>query len=116
VSAGSAAARGKLDSLLDLFNHRSASKVLTPVRLAGATARLRRFSLSESAPSLGADVLAAEMQPADQGMVIVVHHICSELAAARQDERLRHELHGYGPPRRAAAAWGTGDVIPNKDE
>jgi len=34
-------ARGKLDSFLDLFNHRSApSKVLTPPRLAGATARL----------------------------------------------------------------------------
>ena len=33
--------RGKLDSFLDLFNHRSApSKVLTPPRLAGATARL----------------------------------------------------------------------------
>ena len=33
--------RGKLDSFLNLFNHRSApSKVLTPPRLAGATARL----------------------------------------------------------------------------
>ena len=33
--------RGKLDSFIDLFNHRSApSKVLTPPRLAGATARL----------------------------------------------------------------------------
>ena len=33
--------RGKLDSFLDLFNHRSTpSKVLTPPRLAGATARL----------------------------------------------------------------------------
>ena len=33
--------RGKLDSFLDLFNHRSVpSKVLTPPRLAGATARL----------------------------------------------------------------------------
>ena len=34
-------ARGKLGSFLDLFNHRSApSKVLTPPRLAAATARL----------------------------------------------------------------------------
>ena len=34
-------ARGQLDSFLDLFNHRSTpSKVLTPPRLAGATARL----------------------------------------------------------------------------
>ena len=33
--------RGQLDSFIDLFNHRSApSKVLTPPRLAGATARL----------------------------------------------------------------------------
>ena len=33
--------QGKLDSFLDLFNHRSVpSKVLTPPRLAGATARL----------------------------------------------------------------------------
>jgi len=33
--------QGQLDSFLDLFNHRSApSKVLTPPRLAGATARL----------------------------------------------------------------------------
>jgi 2-polyprenyl-6-methoxyphenol hydroxylase-like FAD-dependent oxidoreductase len=33
--------RGKVDSFLNLFNHRSApSKVLTPPRLAGATARL----------------------------------------------------------------------------
>jgi 2-polyprenyl-6-methoxyphenol hydroxylase-like FAD-dependent oxidoreductase len=33
--------RGKLDSFLDLFNHRSTpSKVLTPPRLAGATTRL----------------------------------------------------------------------------
>jgi len=47
--------RGKLDSLIDLFNHRSApSKVLTLPRLAGATARLlarggwdRRALLSE---------------------------------------------------------------------
>ena len=34
-------ARGKLDSFIDLFNHRSApSKVLTPPRLLAATARL----------------------------------------------------------------------------
>src|SRR5690348_6865013 len=33
--------RGKMDLLLDLFNHRSApAKVLTPPRLVGATARL----------------------------------------------------------------------------
>jgi hypothetical protein len=33
--------QGKLDSFIDLFNHRSVpSKVVTPLRLLGATARL----------------------------------------------------------------------------
>jgi pimeloyl-ACP methyl ester carboxylesterase/2-polyprenyl-6-methoxyphenol hydroxylase-like FAD-dependent oxidoreductase len=56
--------RGKLDSFLDLFNHRSVpSKVLTPPRLAGATARLltrrgcdRRALLAEVGAILAEDV------------------------------------------------------------
>jgi 2-polyprenyl-6-methoxyphenol hydroxylase-like FAD-dependent oxidoreductase len=56
--------RGKLDSFLDLFNHRSApSKVLTPPRLAGATARLlarggcdRRALLGEVGALIAEDV------------------------------------------------------------
>jgi len=44
------------------------------------------------------------MQPSDQGMVIVVHHVCDELAAARRSEPLQHELHGHELPRHAAAA------------
>jgi len=56
--------RGKLDSFLNLFNHRSApSKVLTPPRLAGATARLlarggcdRRTLLSEVGVLIAEDV------------------------------------------------------------
>jgi len=56
--------RGKLDSFLDLFNHRSTpSKVLTPPRLAGATARLlarrgggRRALLGEVGALLAEDV------------------------------------------------------------
>jgi 2-polyprenyl-6-methoxyphenol hydroxylase-like FAD-dependent oxidoreductase len=56
--------RGKLDSFLDLFNHRSSpSKVLTPPRLAGATARLlarggcdRRALLSEVGALIAQDV------------------------------------------------------------
>ena len=55
--------RGKLDSFIDLFNHRSApSKVLTPPRLAGATARLlarggcdRRALLGEVGALIGED-------------------------------------------------------------
>jgi 2-polyprenyl-6-methoxyphenol hydroxylase-like FAD-dependent oxidoreductase len=56
--------RGKLDSFLNLFNHRSApSKVLTPPRLAGATARLlarggcdRRALLAEVGVLIAEDV------------------------------------------------------------
>ena len=56
--------RGKLDSFLDLFNHRSVpSKVLTPPRLAAATARLlarrgcdRRALLGEVGALLAEDV------------------------------------------------------------
>lgn len=56
--------RGKLDSFLDLFSHRSApSKVLTPPRLAGATARLlarggcdRRALLGEVGALIAEDV------------------------------------------------------------
>jgi 2-polyprenyl-6-methoxyphenol hydroxylase-like FAD-dependent oxidoreductase len=56
--------RGKLDSFVDLLNHRSApSKVLTPPRLAGATARLlarggcdRRALLKEVGALIAGDV------------------------------------------------------------
>ena len=56
--------RGKLDPFLDLFNHRSMpSKVLTPPRLAGATARLlarggcdRRAVLGEVGALIAEDV------------------------------------------------------------
>ena len=56
--------RGKLDPFLNLFNHRSApSKVLTPPRLAGATARLvarggcdRRALLGEVGALIAEDV------------------------------------------------------------
>jgi flavin-dependent dehydrogenase len=56
--------RGKLDSFLNLFNHRSApSKVLTPPRLAGATARLlarggcdRRALLGEVGALIAEDI------------------------------------------------------------
>ena len=56
--------RGKLDSFIDLFNHRSMpSKVLTPPRLAGATARLlarggcdRRAVLGEVGALIAEDV------------------------------------------------------------
>jgi len=56
--------RGKLDSLLDLFNHRGApSTVLTPPRLAGATARLlargggrRRALLAEVGALIAEDI------------------------------------------------------------
>ena len=56
--------RGKLDSFVDLLNHRSApSKVLTPPRLAGATARLlarggcdRRALLAEVGTLIAEDV------------------------------------------------------------
>jgi len=56
--------RGKMDSLLDLFNHRSApSEVLTPPRLAGATARLlarsgcgRRALLGEVGALIAEDI------------------------------------------------------------